>query len=132
MQSTKRNIARLSSRITSFYTAHARWLPTIFLAYVLSVLLHQFIVSDITRVSAMKHHEYQWYFTENNRVLTENKALQAELTTLTKDTALIESLARSELGLVKPGEQFYTYGIQLTTTPSVVISPATTSLPASQ
>ena len=133
MQSTKRSIAQFSSRIASFYTAYARWFPTILLAYVAGLLIYQFIVSDISRVSQMKEREYQWYFTENNRLLTENTALKAELNTLTKDTVLIESLARSELGLVKPGEQFYTYGIQLKATPSsVATSPTMTSLPARQ
>ena len=44
---------------------------------------------------------------ENEKLKARNDALSAEVADLKDGTEAIEERARSELGLVKPGEQFY-------------------------
>jgi cell division protein FtsB len=51
--------------------------------------------------------------TENDRLLLRNHQLEAEVNDLRKGYVAIEERARSELGMVKPGESFY----QLISTP---------------
>jgi cell division protein FtsB len=44
---------------------------------------------------------------ENGRLLQRNQALKAEVENLKSGEAAVEERARSELGMVKPGETFY-------------------------
>ena len=44
---------------------------------------------------------------ENEKLKARNDALAAEVANLKDGTEAVEERARSELGLVKPGEQFY-------------------------
>ena len=44
---------------------------------------------------------------ENEKLKARNDALSAEVADLKDGTEAVEERARSELGLVKPGEQFY-------------------------
>ena len=47
--------------------------------------------------------------TENEKLLLENKALEEERDKLSLGREAIEGLARTELGLIKPGETFYVF-----------------------
>ena len=46
---------------------------------------------------------------ENEELLLENKLLEEERNKLSSGREAIEGLARSELGLIKPGETFYVF-----------------------
>jgi len=46
---------------------------------------------------------------ENKEVLLENKLLEEERDKLSSGREAIEGVARSELGLIKPGETFYVF-----------------------
>jgi len=46
---------------------------------------------------------------ENEQLLFENKLLEEERNKLSSGREAIEGLARSELGLIKPGETFYVF-----------------------
>ena len=46
---------------------------------------------------------------ENEQLLVENKLLEEERDKLSSGREAIEGLARSELGLIKPGETFYVF-----------------------
>jgi|TARA_B100001029_G_scaffold25839_1_gene18277 cell division protein FtsB len=46
---------------------------------------------------------------ENEQLLVENKLLEEERNKLSSGREAIEGLARSELGLIKPGETFYVF-----------------------
>ena len=46
---------------------------------------------------------------ENEQLLVENKLLEEERDKLSSGRDAIEGLARSELGLIKPGETFYVF-----------------------
>ena len=46
---------------------------------------------------------------ENEKLLFENKLLEEERDKLSSGREAIEGLARSELGLIKPGETFYVF-----------------------
>ena len=46
---------------------------------------------------------------ENEEILLENKLLEEERDKLSSGREAIEGLARSELGLIKPGETFYVF-----------------------
>ena len=47
--------------------------------------------------------------TENEKLLLENKALEEERDKLSLGREAIEGVARTELGLIKPGETFYVF-----------------------
>ncbi|MDD3248862.1 MAG: septum formation initiator family protein [Smithella sp.] len=44
---------------------------------------------------------------ENNSLIAENKELAGKILLLRSDPAYIESIARNELGMVKPGDMVY-------------------------
>jgi len=47
--------------------------------------------------------------TENEELLLENKVLEEERDKLSLGREAIEGVARTELGLIKPGETFYVF-----------------------
>ena len=56
-----------------------------------------------------------------------NRKLQMDVKSLSKDDAAIESHARSELGMVKPGETFYQVILKSDLTTPVTTLPAATA-----
>jgi cell division protein FtsB len=56
---------------------------------------------DALRVAVQKQHD------ENDRLIQRNEALGADVKDLKNGEQAVEARARSELGLVKPGEVFY-------------------------
>jgi len=60
-------------------------------------------IVDTLRLQQAVDHQIQ----ENNSLSERNKALEAEVEDLKKGVDAIEERARSELGLIKPGETFF-------------------------
>ncbi len=60
------------------------------------------IVDTLQRQQAIDHQVQ-----ENNSLSERNKALEAEVNDLKQGVDAIEERARSELGLIKPGETFF-------------------------
>jgi len=60
-------------------------------------------IVDTVQLQQAVDHQQQ----ENNALTERNKALEAEVEDLKKGVDAIEERARSELGLIKPGETFF-------------------------
>jgi len=60
-------------------------------------------VVDAVQLQQAVDHQVQ----ENNALTERNRALEAEVDDLKKGVDAIEERARSELGLIKPGETFF-------------------------
>ena len=47
--------------------------------------------------------------TMNNQLAQRNEVLRMEIDRIKHDDSMIESIARKDLGMIKPGETFYLY-----------------------
>jgi cell division protein FtsB len=80
----------------------------VLLAFVTLVLLIDALVGDRGLVERMRAGErYRQAAAEAERLRHENARLREEVRRLNEDPSLIESLARTDLGLVRPGEVLF-------------------------
>lgn len=84
-----------------------RWVALILLALLIVLQLRLWIGDGSMReVENLRSHLAEQK-RENERLKARNDALSAEVQNLKEGRDAIESRARSELGLIKPGETFY-------------------------
>jgi cell division protein FtsB len=80
----------------------------VLLAFVTLVLLIDALVGDRGLVERLRAGErYRQAATELERLHQENAQLRDEVRRLNEDPSLIESLARKDLGLLRPGELLF-------------------------
>ncbi len=85
-----------------------RWWPIIVLLLVLSALQAKLWMGDGSwRQAVALKHAVSEQRTENVRLQQRNDALSAEVEDLKSGETAAEERARSELGMIKPGETFY-------------------------
>jgi cell division protein FtsB len=69
---------------------------------------------------------------ENDGLKQRNAALAAEVEDLKSGEAAVEERARSELGMIKPGEKFYRVVESAGSTPTTTATPSDEKTPAGQ
>ena len=75
------------------------------LIFVTLVLIVDALIGDKGLTESMNaRHQYQELHASLDRLRQENATLREDMRRLNEDPATIESLARQELGLIKPGE----------------------------
>ena len=85
-----------------------RWLPHAVLALLATVLLWQLDRGEGGRAElAELRARVALQQAENERLTQRNQALAADVAELKSGEAAVEDRARSELGMIKPGETFY-------------------------
>lgn len=85
-----------------------RWWPLLALALLLAALQGKLWFGDGGLPDARRlHGKVLDQRAENERLQQRNDALSAEVEDLKSGEAAVEERARSELGMVKPGETFY-------------------------
>lgn len=110
-----------------------RWLALILIALLIALQVKLWVgdggMRDLRTIRARVSEQQ----TENARLKRRNDALHADVEDLKHGQDAVEARARSQLGLIKPGEVFY----QVVTPPSggsvsvpPPASPATTALPS--
>ena len=105
-----------------------RWWPLLALALLLAALQAKLWMGGggLPDARALRH-DVESQRAENKRLQQRNDALSAEVEDLKSGEAAVEERARSELGMVKPGETFYR--VVEPHSPASIAPPAPAQLP---